>query len=233
MAEDAPIRPFIIVSRARFTHFFTRLSLADFRHVFSRRGRLMPAISPERMRDRYETILAAASRAFAEKGYETTSITEIARAADVSDGLIYKYFSNKRDLSGARAARLLRARDRGSRRQSRARQRLPRAALHSDQRASCRHSSPSEIFAACSSRKCGSPATIAARRSSNSIAATPRFSSRWSRRPRQAAKFPRRSIRAWCATCCSAPSSIPPGVTPSASARSTWRAWRARSPTSF
>jgi TetR/AcrR family transcriptional regulator, fatty acid metabolism regulator protein len=58
----------------------------------------MPAISPQRMRDRYETILAAASRAFAEKGYETTSITEIARAADVSDGLIYKYFSNKRDL---------------------------------------------------------------------------------------------------------------------------------------
>jgi TetR/AcrR family transcriptional regulator, fatty acid metabolism regulator protein len=58
----------------------------------------MPAISPERMRDRYETILAAASHAFAEKGYKTTSITEIARAADVSDGLIYKYFSNKRDL---------------------------------------------------------------------------------------------------------------------------------------
>ena len=58
----------------------------------------MPAISPQRMRDRYDSILAAASRAFAEKGYETTSITEIARAADVSDGLIYKYFSNKRDL---------------------------------------------------------------------------------------------------------------------------------------
>lgn len=58
----------------------------------------MPAISPERMRDRYQCILAAASRAFAEKGYETTSITEIARAAAVSDGLIYKYFSNKRDL---------------------------------------------------------------------------------------------------------------------------------------
>lgn len=58
----------------------------------------MPAISRQRMRDRYDTILAAASRAFAEKGYETTSITEIARAAEVSDGLIYKYFSNKRDL---------------------------------------------------------------------------------------------------------------------------------------
>lgn len=58
----------------------------------------MPAISPERMRDRYETILAAASRAFAKKGYEPTSITEIARAADVSEGLIYKYFASKRDL---------------------------------------------------------------------------------------------------------------------------------------
>jgi AcrR family transcriptional regulator len=66
--------------------------------IVQRNFRLMPAISPERMRDRYETILAAASRAFAEKGYETTSITEIARAADVSDGLIYKYFTNKRDL---------------------------------------------------------------------------------------------------------------------------------------
>ena len=94
----------------------------------------MPAISPERMRDRYETILAAASRAFAEKGYETTSITEIARAADVSDGLIYKYFSNKRDLLEHVLRRLLRARDRGSRRQGRSAERLQRAALHSDQR---------------------------------------------------------------------------------------------------
>jgi TetR/AcrR family transcriptional regulator, fatty acid metabolism regulator protein len=65
---------------------------------FSRDGCLMPAISPERMRDRYKSILTAASRAFAEKGYETTSITEIARSADVSDGLIYKYFFNKREL---------------------------------------------------------------------------------------------------------------------------------------
>ncbi len=58
----------------------------------------MPAISPERMRDRYDTILAAASRVFAEKGFAAASITEIADAADVSDGLIYKYFQNKRDL---------------------------------------------------------------------------------------------------------------------------------------
>jgi TetR/AcrR family fatty acid metabolism transcriptional regulator len=58
----------------------------------------MPAISPQRMRDRYDAILGAATRVFAEKGYQTASITEIAQAADISDGLIYKYFTNKRDL---------------------------------------------------------------------------------------------------------------------------------------
>ena len=58
----------------------------------------MPAISPQRMRDRYEAILGAATRVFAEKGYSSASITDIAQAADVSDGLIYKYFANKRDL---------------------------------------------------------------------------------------------------------------------------------------
>lgn len=58
----------------------------------------MPAISPQRMRDRYDAILGAATRVFAEKGYSTASITEIAQAADISDGLIYKYFTNKRDL---------------------------------------------------------------------------------------------------------------------------------------
>jgi TetR/AcrR family fatty acid metabolism transcriptional regulator len=60
--------------------------------------RLMPTISPQRMRDRYEAILAAATRVFSDKGYSNASITDIAQAADVSDGLIYKYFANKRDL---------------------------------------------------------------------------------------------------------------------------------------
>src|SRR3954467_2309947 len=58
----------------------------------------MPAISPQRMRDRHDAILAAATRVFAEKGYSSASITNIAQAADISDGLIYKYFTNKRDL---------------------------------------------------------------------------------------------------------------------------------------
>lgn len=58
----------------------------------------MPAISPQRMRVRYEAILTAATRVFAEKGYSAASITEIAQAASISDGLIYKYFENKRAL---------------------------------------------------------------------------------------------------------------------------------------
>jgi TetR/AcrR family transcriptional regulator, fatty acid metabolism regulator protein len=66
--------------------------------AFPRARPLMPVIGPQRIRDRYETILAAATRAFAEHGYEDTSITEIAKSADVSDGLIYKYFASKRDL---------------------------------------------------------------------------------------------------------------------------------------
>lgn len=58
----------------------------------------MPAIKPERMQDRYEQILMAAREVFTQKGFEDASIAEIARAARVSDGLIYRYFENKRDL---------------------------------------------------------------------------------------------------------------------------------------
>lgn len=58
----------------------------------------MPTISPERMQDRYDAILDAAKRAFAEKGFEGASIADIARIAKISDGLVYRYFRNKRDL---------------------------------------------------------------------------------------------------------------------------------------
>jgi TetR/AcrR family transcriptional regulator, fatty acid metabolism regulator protein len=58
----------------------------------------MPAISAERMQDRYDTILDAAQRVFAEKGFEGASIADIARVAGISDGLVYRYFRNKRDL---------------------------------------------------------------------------------------------------------------------------------------
>ena len=58
----------------------------------------MPIISPERSKDRRDSILNAATAAFARQGYEATSISEIAAIARVSDGLVYKYFANKRDL---------------------------------------------------------------------------------------------------------------------------------------
>lgn len=58
----------------------------------------MPVISPRKMQDRSESILDAARSAFAEQGYEGTSIAQIARRAGVSDGLLYRYFRNKRDL---------------------------------------------------------------------------------------------------------------------------------------
>src|SRR3977135_3574883 len=58
----------------------------------------MPAISRQRMQNRYDAILEAAKSAFSEKGYEATSIADIARIAQISDGLVYRYFRNKREL---------------------------------------------------------------------------------------------------------------------------------------
>jgi TetR/AcrR family transcriptional regulator, fatty acid metabolism regulator protein len=50
------------------------------------------------MQDRYDAILDAAKAIFADKGFEGTSIADIARAAQISDGLVYRYFRNKREL---------------------------------------------------------------------------------------------------------------------------------------
>ena len=43
-------------------------------------------------------ILAAAARTFAEKGYANTTTREIAEAADLAEGTLYNYFSNKREI---------------------------------------------------------------------------------------------------------------------------------------
>lgn len=44
---------------------------------------------------RYEAILDAAERAFSEKGYERTSMDDIARTASLSRALLYVYFKDK------------------------------------------------------------------------------------------------------------------------------------------
>src|ERR1700676_2543396 len=58
----------------------------------------MPVISAERLRERYNAILDAASLVFAESGFEGASTAEMARRAGVSERVIYRYFKNKRDL---------------------------------------------------------------------------------------------------------------------------------------
>ncbi len=51
-------------------------------------------------RDREAEILAAAHRLFTEKGFDDTSVAEIARAAKVAEGTLYLYAATKRDLLG-------------------------------------------------------------------------------------------------------------------------------------
>jgi AcrR family transcriptional regulator len=58
-----------------------------------------PAPSRAEQRRRTEArILAAASRLFVERGYERTTIREIARAAGVDGGLVMHYFGSKQEL---------------------------------------------------------------------------------------------------------------------------------------
>ncbi len=60
-----------------------------------------PEPVPSRAEQRRRTearILAAASRLFVERGYERTTIREIARAAGVDGGLVMHYFGSKQEL---------------------------------------------------------------------------------------------------------------------------------------
>jgi AcrR family transcriptional regulator len=53
---------------------------------------------PEGVQAAREKILLAAARLFAERGYESTSLAEVARAAKVSKALIFWHFDNKQQL---------------------------------------------------------------------------------------------------------------------------------------
>ncbi len=48
--------------------------------------------------DKYQKIIAAATRVFAQKGFYQSKISEIAKEAGVADGTIYIYFENKDDI---------------------------------------------------------------------------------------------------------------------------------------
>lgn len=50
------------------------------------------------MTEKKETILTVALQLFAEQGYESTPTSQIAKAAGVSEGLIFRHFENKEGL---------------------------------------------------------------------------------------------------------------------------------------
>ncbi|MBC2717048.1 MAG: TetR/AcrR family transcriptional regulator [Desulfobacteraceae bacterium] len=57
------------------------------------------ALRRQREREhRYQTILAAAEKLFAEEGYHKSSMEQLANASEVSVGAVYFYFKNKEDL---------------------------------------------------------------------------------------------------------------------------------------
>lgn len=58
----------------------------------------MPIISAARANSKRRAIIDAASKVFVKKGYALASVSEIASIAGVSDGLIYRYFDDKRAL---------------------------------------------------------------------------------------------------------------------------------------
>lgn len=49
-------------------------------------------------KERQNTILDAAARVFAQNGYYRANVADICRGARISNGALYKYFKNKRDV---------------------------------------------------------------------------------------------------------------------------------------
>jgi AcrR family transcriptional regulator len=71
------------------------------------RQQLPPAPQQERSRRKREALLEKALALFAERGYEQTSIEEIARAAGVAVGGFYQHFTSKRQILLVMMDRLL------------------------------------------------------------------------------------------------------------------------------
>ncbi len=69
-------------------------------HSFmNRQARKERPIKPKaRNNDKYHRILDAAIKVFAEQGFFQSTISQIAREAQVADGTIYLYFKNKDDI---------------------------------------------------------------------------------------------------------------------------------------
>lgn len=57
--------------------------------------------------DKRESILRAAGKVFAERGYHATGISDIARELGVGHGTFYRYFKNKEDIARSLVSRAL------------------------------------------------------------------------------------------------------------------------------
>jgi len=64
-----------------------------------------PHFKQSRAQATYEALLEAAARVFAKRGYDAAQTPEIAAAAGVSTGALYRYFSDKRQMFIEIAAR--------------------------------------------------------------------------------------------------------------------------------
>ncbi len=78
--------------------------------------------------DRKETILMAALERFANQGYHSTSVSDIARQAGISKGLIYNYYDSKEALLTGLLERLM---EDGDEYREAMQQDDPKVALHS------------------------------------------------------------------------------------------------------
>jgi TetR/AcrR family transcriptional regulator, fatty acid metabolism regulator protein len=58
----------------------------------------MDSPGPKDKNSKYDTILEAAVRVFAENGFRQATVSQVAREAGVADGTIYLYFKNKDDI---------------------------------------------------------------------------------------------------------------------------------------
>lgn len=59
---------------------------------------MAPTLHPDEKDERRLSILAAARSAFAEKGYESTAVSDIVAAAGIAQGTFYLYFPSKQEV---------------------------------------------------------------------------------------------------------------------------------------
>ncbi len=65
---------------------------------FSVVGEKRPSLRAQRSEIKYKTILEAAKKTFAKKGFYTAKVIDVAQEANVASGTIYLYFKNKDDI---------------------------------------------------------------------------------------------------------------------------------------